>query len=259
MTTSSEISVKKGSKSESGHAKNVANFEELITYVESLGALYNPAKEVLKLPSLQAKLSAANASLTSANAALTAYSNVTAHRKTAFSPLNKLLTRVNYSFEIADVSDEIKQNAVSILKKLKGQRISPKLTEEEKKALAEKGEEKNQISASHMSFTSRIENLDKFVKLLASTPQYAPNEEDLKTASLKSLYGELKAMNTAAIDSEIELKNARIARNEIMYKDKTGLVDIALEVKKYLISLDGPKGIKYKAISKSKFIDYNDK
>ncbi len=40
------------SNSEKGHAKNAANFEQLTAYTASLGAVYNPSKESLKLTSL---------------------------------------------------------------------------------------------------------------------------------------------------------------------------------------------------------------
>lgn len=40
------------SQSEVGHAKNVANFEDLIAYCTAYGAAYNPSKTALQLTSL---------------------------------------------------------------------------------------------------------------------------------------------------------------------------------------------------------------
>ena len=37
---------------ETGHAKNVANFQDLIAFVTGYGATYNPTKNALKLPQL---------------------------------------------------------------------------------------------------------------------------------------------------------------------------------------------------------------
>ena len=42
------------STSETGHAKNIANFQDLISFCEGYGATYNPTKESLKIPQLQA-------------------------------------------------------------------------------------------------------------------------------------------------------------------------------------------------------------
>lgn len=242
-----------GSNSEKGHGKNVANFEQLTSYCASLGTAYNPSKAALKLTALQSLYKSADNSLNTVNATFNTHSNVIAAREAAFKPLKKLITRVSKSFESSDVTDEVKQNAKSIVTKLQGQRVSAKLTEEEKKELAANGDQTKQVSASQMSFDSRILNLDKFIKLLASTPQYAPNETDLKTATLTTLYTDLKTKNTAAFNSEATLINARATRDDILYKDNTGLVDIALEVKKYLMSLDGGNGPKYKAVSKLVF------
>ena len=40
--------------SETGHAKNVANFDNLISIVKGYGEAYNPSRVALKLTSLQA-------------------------------------------------------------------------------------------------------------------------------------------------------------------------------------------------------------
>jgi hypothetical protein len=40
------------STTETGHAKNVATFEDLISFCTGYGATYNPSKATLKLPAL---------------------------------------------------------------------------------------------------------------------------------------------------------------------------------------------------------------
>jgi hypothetical protein len=40
------------STSETGHAKNVANFEDLISFCTGYGTAYNPSKVTIKLPAL---------------------------------------------------------------------------------------------------------------------------------------------------------------------------------------------------------------
>lgn len=51
------------SSSETGHAKNVANFENLVAFVTGYGTKYNPYRESLKLPDLQNQLAAARSAL----------------------------------------------------------------------------------------------------------------------------------------------------------------------------------------------------
>ena len=86
-----------GSKSEKGHGKNAANFEQLVAYCASLGTVYNPSKESLKLAALQSLLSSANNTLNAVNATFTTNANAVAARQTAFKPLNKLITRTGNS------------------------------------------------------------------------------------------------------------------------------------------------------------------
>ena len=104
-----------------------------------------------------------------------------------------------------------------------------------------------------MSFDSRIDNFDKLIKLLTSVTLYAPNEADLKVAALTAVLSDLKAKNLAVTNAEVPLNNARISRNDILYKANTGLVDTALDVKTYIKSVYGATSPQYKKISKIKF------
>ena len=57
----------------------------------------------------------------------------------------------------------------------------------------------------------------------------------------------------AVVAAEVPLNNARITRNDTLYKANTGLVDIALDVKTYIKSVYGATSPQYKKISKIKF------
>ena len=72
------------STSETGHAKNVANLDELISFVGGYGVVYNPSKPAIKLPALQALSTAAKAAIGAVNSANPAYSNAVAAREVAF-------------------------------------------------------------------------------------------------------------------------------------------------------------------------------
>ena len=57
----------------------------------------------------------------------------------------------------------------------------------------------------------------------------------------------------SVLAATVPLSNARIARNEVLYKEKTGLVDTAFDVKVYIKSLFGASSPQYKQISKLAF------
>lgn len=240
--------------SETGHAKNVTNLESLITSIVALETSYNPSRDSIKLPALQALLTASKESLNAVNIAQATYSNAVAARKVAFEPFGKLITRVMNSLKASGTSTQVVQSARTIVRKLQGRRASAKITEEEKKALEAEGKEVNQISASQMSFDNRIENFDRLIMLLSSIPLYNPNEAELKVETLKALHNQLKEKNTEVILPIVQLSNSRIARNKILYSENTGLVDVALDSKTYIKSIFGATSPQYKQISKLRFI-----
>ena len=240
--------------SETGHAKNVTNLESLITSIIALETSYNPSRDSIKLPALQALLTASTESLNAVNIAQATYSNAVAARKVAFEPFGKLITRVMNSLKASGASTQVVQSARTIVRKLQGRRASAKITEEEKKALEAEGKEVNQISASQMSFDNRIENFDRLIMLLSSIPLYNPNEAELKVETLKALHNQLKEKNTEVILPIVQLSNSRIARNKILYSENTGLVDVALDSKTYIKSIFGATSPQYKQISKLRFI-----
>ncbi|NTU50653.1 MAG: hypothetical protein HGA87_07270 [Desulfobulbaceae bacterium] len=244
------------STSETGHAKNAANFELLLTYVSSLGTAYNPTKAALKLAAMQTQLTSAKNSITAINAAYPAYANATAAREAAFAPLSKLVTRIGNALKATDASNQVIDNANTIIRKLQGRRATQKSATEPPVNPEATATEPKTVSASQMGYDNRLDNFDKLVKLLASIPQYAPNEADLKVAALTTLYNDLKAKNLAVITTEAPLINARIARNGIFYTDNTGVVDISTDVKLYIKSIYGATSEQYKAISGLKFNKY---
>ncbi len=241
------------SMSETGHSKNVANFDELISSVKGYGTAYNPTKASLMFPGLQNTSTFAKDAVAAVNAALPAYSNAVAAREVAFAPLNKLITRVINALIATDTSRQVDDSARTLVRKIQGRRASAKMTEEEKKNLAAEGKEVKEISSSQMSYDSRLDNFDKLIKLLSSVALYVPNEKELTVAALTTMYNDLQIKNSDVITANTPLKIARISRNEILYKENTGLVDVALDTKSYIKSLFGATSPLYKQVSKLEF------
>jgi len=240
---------------ETGHAKNVANFEDIISFVTGYGVTYNPSKNSIKLPQLNTLLTNAKNSLTATNTALIPFNNAVNAREIAFAPLTKLITRITNALDATDASPQVVRDATTIARKLQGRRAKPKkdvLPVPEPNPNPNPEESEN-ISASQMSFDNRIENFSKLITLLTNEPLYAPNETDLKLTALNTLLTSLKTTNTAVVNTTTPISNARIARNKTLYNLVTGLYDIQLEVKKYVKSVFGATSPEYKQISGIKF------
>jgi len=242
------------STSETGHAKNVANFESLISFVKGYGATYNPSKDSIRIEALEVILANAKNSFIDIDTVFPAYTNAVSAREFAFAPLSKIITRVNNAIKATDTTEQVDESVKTLVRKLQGIRASAKITDEDKKQLEAEGKEVNQISASQMGYDNRVENLYKLLMLLNSIPQYNPNEEELKISTLTALYEDLKTKNMAVVETTTPLSNSRIARNEVLYKPLSGLVDIAFDTKVYIKSVFGPSSPQFKQVSKLVFM-----
>ena len=182
------------STSETGHAKNVANFATLHTFILGYGEAYNPSKESLKAAMIQGLVTSSQNSLELVNTAEAANKVASDVRRNAFDPLSALCSRLSGAIEASDALPQTVEGVKTIIRKIRGVRTSSKLTDEEKAALIAAGKEVNEISAAQTSFDNRIDNLDKLIKLLVAAG-FNPNEAELKTEALNTLLARLKALN----------------------------------------------------------------
>ncbi|MGO4879146.1 hypothetical protein ACEN2P_21270 [Pedobacter psychrotolerans] len=234
---------------ETGHAKNVANFETLLSYVTGYGAVYNPSNANIQLSSLTEKATAAKTINEQVHDAAAKNSSAIALRDLAFKPLKQLSTRVLSAVKANSVAQQVLDNAVSHHRKIQGRRATAKLTPEEKNNLAASGTVVNQVSASQQSYDNLLDTLDKQIKLLATIPQYTPNEVDLQLASLTTLYNDLLQKNRDVVANTSQLSTLRINRNHALYYAETGIVALAQDVKNYVKSVFGSTSPQYKQIS----------
>jgi hypothetical protein len=239
--------------SETGHAKNVANFEELITYVQSYNGEYNPSRGSIKVDALQSLLANGKQRMADFNIALSPYKIAAAERETAFEPLNKFTTRLVNSLKATDTSAQMDNTVKSIARKIKGERATPK-----KKVVAvQQGEtadvSEKEISVAQTSYNNRLENFSKLFVQLQNIPEFRPNELELQPQAIKAFYDNMVEKNNTAILTTVALSNARIARNKVLYEPITGMLDIAFDTKVYIKSLYGARSPQYKQVGGIQF------
>jgi hypothetical protein len=237
---------------ETGHAKNVANFEILINSCNGYGAAYNPSKNRIKIANLETVRQAGSDSIQKVDSLLPTLDGSISVRQSAYNPLSKFCTRIGGAVDTSDLETGIKKDAHSILKKIIGKRATPK----DKPANAE---DDKSHSASQMSYDMRQENFQKLYELLKGSTGYNPNETDLTITSLKDDLKTLTDTNKDVKKNYTPVANARIARNKVLYAPEEGLYDLQLEVKKYVKSVFGATSAEYKQISGLKFTDFSKK
>lgn len=240
------------STSETGHAKNVANFEELIGFCNGYGASYNPSKASIKIAALQTLLTNAQNALAALKSAKTEFDNTTNDREIAFEPLKKLSTKIVNALAATDAVQQTIDDANTVNFKIQGQRVTAKAVAQPTKE-GEKPVEPTNISVSQQSYDSQVDNFAKLIETLSAEPLYTPNEADLQVASLNALLADLKSKNTSVIDATTKLSNARIERDKVLYAESTGLYDIAQAVKQYVKSLFGATSPQFGQVGGIKF------
>lgn len=233
---------------ETGHAKNVANFEDLINFVTSYGGTYNPTKNALKLPQLNTLLTQAKADLAAVTIKNTAFNNAVNSRMAAFDPIKTLSTKLINALSATDATSQLIKDARTIVRKIHGSRAKPVVASQDPNTPAP-----TTISVSQLSYDQLIEHFNKLIELLKTEPSYAPNENELKIAALTVTLTGLKTSNTNVSTSYVMVSNSRIARDKTLYKESTGLVDIALQVKAYVMAVYGSSSAEYKQVKHINF------
>ncbi|MBK7094585.1 MAG: hypothetical protein IPH57_05905 [Saprospiraceae bacterium] len=233
---------------ETGHAKNVANFLDLITFCQAYGPSYNPVKDSLKILQLQSKFELSNEMLNAAKVQKTRFDNATNERRIEFEDLKPFATRIVNAFGVSGVNKLAMDDMRSVNKKLQG--TSPK-----KPAAPVEGSDKPavSISSSQQSFDMQIDHFAMIIQTLEQYPAYSPNEDELKLAKLQSKLSEMKTKNAGLISAYTDYNNALIQRNVVLYDPLTGLLQVSKEVKQYVKSLFGAKSPQFRQVSGLEF------
>lgn len=240
------------STSEVGHAKNVANFEDLIEFVNSYGTNYNPSKRALQSNELNSLLEKAKLKLNGVIVQNTAFNNAVNERATAFSNVRKLSTRLINALEVTDASEKTVKDAKGFNQKIQGKRAKTTPKPVDPDAPAPKT-----ISTSQQSFDQIIQHLTGLKEVLRAESSYSPNEVELQVRTINDKIEALDRSNKLVAAAFTSISNTRIDRNETLYNSQDALTTVAQEVKKYIKSVYGATSPQYKQVSGISFRKVN--
>lgn len=231
--------------SETGHARNVQHFAEMISFCQGYGGDYKPSNTDLEVTALQTLLTNAQNVIDGVTTAMGPYKTAVTARQEAFKGIRKLTTRVMNSFAASGAAENAIEQAESFKRKIDGERAKTLPPDDPSTPEVDESEG---ISVSQRSYTQQVEHLDNLIQVLTSDGHYNPNETDLTLATLNAYSANLKTKNQAVIDATTPFSSSRIARDEVLY-DTNGLCDRAALVKKYVKSLFGADSPEYGQIS----------
>lgn len=244
------------STSETGHAKNVANFENLISFCVGYGATYNPSKANLKVAALQTQLASCKANIAAVTSTSVAYNNAVNTRMDAFFGLKKLSTRLMNALDATAASAQTVKDIKTVNAKVQGSKLTKADSGKTPAPINPNTpvtETTKTVSASQQSYSSLIEHMATIVTILSTEPTYLPNETDLKVATLNTLLTNLRNTNTGVINAYTTVSNTRVSRDQSLYNTTNGLCQIAKEIKMYVKSVYGATSPQYKQISGIEF------
>lgn len=240
------------SKSETGHAINVAKMGGILEIVDSLGIAYNPPKDYLQIDALRTSLGLGEAALTVVSDLSGRFNEHTNERKLLFLDMPLLATNVIDLLVVAEASQATLEDAYGVNRKIRGRRSSPK----GKKADADGGStdatapDAKTISVSQQSFVNKAAHWARMVSIARATPGYASNEYNFSLPGLDAHTATLKAKNDQMQKLGTDLLTARTTRDELLYKKTLGMYDMSKAIKRYVRSLLGFKDPRYIALSK---------
>ena len=238
------------STSETGHAKNVATFEDLISFCASYGSTYNPSRAILQIAALNNQLTAVREALQAVKAYKTAYDNATNGREIAMEPFKTLTTRILNALMATEATPQTIDDARTIANKIRGTKKSkaaPKATAESTTPAAKT------ISTSQQSYDKLVDHFAQLIVVLSAEPSYQPNENELKLTTLNALHTDLTTRNTNVGNAWASLSNARLNRYKMLYGEGMGMVDVATAVKNYVRSIYGSSSPQFKQVSGLRF------
>jgi len=236
------------STQEKGHAKNIANANQLNTYIAQLGAIYNPTNPKLLLTNLQNIYTTNFTNQESVNTLVAPYSIAVDNRENVFAPVSKKITKLRKAYKATEgVTPAQLEDFMTIARKLKG------IRKVKNTPTTDTAEEQKQYSTSQMSYDQRTNNYDLLISQLKNTSNYNPNETEYKIETLKEEKNQMLQATQNVTNAFVPLNNARSIRNNSMYLSEDNLVDTFNKAKDYLFTILDSNSVQYKAIAKIKF------
>ena len=237
---------------ETGHAKNVANFEQVIIILTALGAVYNPSQALILLSALQTKLTEAKAALAAVDAAEADKKFRTDQVQAEFEGLYKYVVNIKRSAEL-EVNDEaFTEDLQSIVNKFNS---GSRKTGLEDNPLTLEDESRTPVSTSQRSRDNQIAHLADIVALL-QTRGYETNDAEYDLPAIEDKRAALAAKNNADKASTATLGNASDERDRVLYDPESGVLKLVKLIKTQLARKPGKTSAAYQQIAALEFRKY---
>jgi hypothetical protein len=238
---------------ESGHAKNVANFEQVIIILTALGTVYNPGQALILLAALQTKL-------TEAKAALAAVDTAEAEKRLSVNDiqaeeaeLDRFMVNIKRTVEVELNNPAFTAEIQSIINRSRPKSRDTGLIDDPS---TPEDESRTAHSLSQSSRDNQIAGLADIIALLRLRTDFKPNDAEYTLAAIEARFDTLSAKNNAAKASNANLGNTLDARDAVLYDDETGIIKLVKLIKTQLALKPGRESAAYQQINALEFRKY---
>ncbi|HVE55663.1 MAG TPA: hypothetical protein VNB22_02480 [Pyrinomonadaceae bacterium] len=239
---------------ETGHAKNVANFEQVIIILTALGTVYNPSQALILLSALQTKLTEAKAALDAVDAAEADKTIKVDEIQDEIEGLDKYVVNIKRTAEVELNDPAFTADLQSVVNKFASGSRKTGLPDDP--STPDINESRTKISTSQRSRDNQIAHLADILALLRTKSGYKPNDPEYTIAAIEAKLATLTAKNNAAKASEAALGNALDARDAVLYDPETGVLKLVKLIKTQLAVKPGKSSAAYQQINALEFRKY---
>ncbi len=216
---------------ETGHAVNISNFKLMIDRCSVIPG-YNPSNTDLTIANMTLRWQTADTAHQTLTSAVQSSKNPINSREILYKPIQKLTTKALNYFESTKASKQVKKDAKGLADKLRG--FNTKIPK-----LADGTPDPNHVSQSHLSYVQKQDTFKQLLDLFSSDPNYVPNEPELSLPTLQALNTSMKSANDNIGTIIAPVLSARVTRDNALYQEETGMLDIAAACKDYVKGLIG--------------------
>lgn len=230
------------SVSETGHAVNLENFKLIIDRVTGFGADYDPQTDKIKIAEMTTQWTGANTLHQAYIVSIEATRLPVNQREELYKTMVKLVKKSFDLYKSTNASKLTVKDAKGWADKITGNKVKIK-------KLKDGTPDPKSISNSQLSFTQRADHFKHLIELYKSDTHYNTTDTELSTAGLLSLLNEINTANTGISDLITISNLKRIARDESLYMEETGIIDVSLACKSYVRSLYGARSAQAKTVT----------
>lgn len=199
-----------------GFAGALENYRMLLELIRELGPAYNPAKENLKLSSLELLYNEAHKALKDADSRAIEFDRCVSLRKDELNSLSLFATSLLREARVCGISGDILQNLKSALRQIRGIKAS--------KSHVVSPSEPNETSEAkstgiHYTMDRKFDAFKLMVNILEQTPEYESNLEGYSITQLKERVNTIRKLQDSYYEKLIELEVCRAKRNRLIQEN----------------------------------------